>query len=126
MKILFWLLPLVDVLRLDGILGYYRSRWGIQIPMRHAELGLLERWVGYFPIGTASGYFLGLKLTLVIWLIAFSLGGSLELFLMMKGCRPWNFFRSVPRAAVIRVFLLEAYNVTGYFVLGACLGTALG
>lgn len=123
MKILFWLLPIADLFYLDRILDFYRG-WGVDIPPAHARLGLLERWVGYLPVGAIAGKYLGVR-SLMLFLGVFPLAGALELYLMWKGVKPWGFFRGKPRKSVTKIFLLEAYNCFNYFALGVLIGVIL-
>jgi hypothetical protein len=118
--VLFWLLPVVDVFALRRILDYYRSL-GVRIPMRHAKLGLLERWIGYLPASFILAWFAGFWRALVIMLGVFALLGPLELYLMFRAVRPWKFFSSKPRKLVTKIFLLEGYNVVSYYLFGAAL-----
>jgi hypothetical protein len=118
--ILLWLLPVVDVFSLGKILSYYSSL-GVEVPIRHAYLGMAERWVGYLPIGFFICWYAGLLMVLIVALAALALVGPLELCLMWRGFGPWKFFRGKPRRAVTKIFLLEAYNMLGYFLLGALL-----
>jgi len=119
-KILLWLLPVADVFCLGKILNFYR-KWGVEIPIAHARVGLVERWVGYLPVGTVAGYYLGLD-SLLLFLGVAPMAGALEFLLMCKGVRPWSFFKGKPRKVVAKVFLLEAYNCFAYFVLGMFIG----
>jgi hypothetical protein len=118
--ILLWLLPIVDIFALQQILHYYRSL-GVHIPMRHAGLGLVERWVGYLPIGFILSWFTGFWRALMIMLGAFALLGPLELYLMCHATWPWKFFKQKPRKVVVRIFLLEGYNMASYYLMGAVL-----
>lgn len=122
--ILLWLLPVADVFGLRRILAYYSSL-GVRVPPRHARYGLLERWVGYMPAGFVIGWFVGGWMALLIILAVLALMGPVELYLMWRGVRPWNFFRGKPRSAVTKIFLLEGYNAAGYFLLGALIGALL-
>jgi hypothetical protein len=119
-KIFFWLLPFVDIFRLPQIVDFYRG-WGVEIPLRHAKAGLVERLVGYLPVGVVGGHFLGAT-ALLLFLLALPLAGGPEFYLMSRGFRPWTFFRGKPRILVLKVFLLEAYNASAYFMLGVMLG----
>jgi hypothetical protein len=119
-KILFWLLPFVDIFRLPRIIDFYRG-WGVEIPPRHAKAGLVERLVGYLPVGMLSGHFLGAA-ALLLFLLVLPAAGGAEFYLMSKGFRPWTFFRGKPRILVFKIFLLEAYNAFAYFTLGVGLG----
>lgn len=108
---------------MNSILAYYRDL-GVDVPQKHARMGLLERWLGYLPLGTLGGYFLGTRI-LLLYALAFLPAAAAELFLMARGCRPWTFFRGKPLKTVVLVFLLEAYNVTLYFMVGVLLGILL-
>lgn len=123
-QILFWLLPVADVFGLRRILAYYSSL-GVRVPMRHAYYGTVERWVGYLPVGAVLGWYAGLPMVLVIIAAVLALIGPLELYLMWRGVGPWKFFREKPRGVVTKIFLLEAYNVVGYLLLGAVIGSVL-
>ncbi len=120
MKILLWLLPFVDIFRLPQIIEFYRG-WGVEIPPKHAKGGLVERLAGYLPVGVVSGYFLGTT-SLLLLLLVLPFAGGLEFYLMLRGFRPWTFFKGKPRILVLKVFLLEAYNASAYFMLGVMLG----
>jgi len=121
-QILLWLLPIVDVFTIRRVLKYYRS-FGVLVPWGHAKAGLVERWVGYLPVGFVIGRFTGfiLALLLVLWVLA--LIGPIELYLMIRGVRPWRFFKEKDPKFVAKIFLLEGYNAIGYYLLGAALGT---
>jgi len=119
-RILLWLLPIADIFCLNKILDFYRH-WGVGIPLSHAKAGLIERWVGYFPVGIAAGYYLGIY-AILLFLAVLPFAGGLELYLMCRGIRPWVFFKGKPKSVVARIFLLEAYNCFAYFVLGVTVG----
>ena len=123
-RLLFWLLPVVDVLALRRILKYYRSL-GVRIPWSHARAGEVERWVGYLPAGFVLGWLAGFWIALSIALVLLALLGPVEIYLMYRGVKPWRFFKGRPLKLVVRIFLLEGYNVIGYFLLGASLALLL-
>ena len=119
-RILVWLLPVVDVLTIRRILRYYKSL-GVRVPWDHAKKGLVERWIGYMPIGFIIGWFTGFWTALLIALTVLVILGPVELYLMCRGVRPWKFFKRRPSKVVAKIFLLEGYNAIGYFLLGAAL-----
>lgn len=119
-RIFLWLLPIVDVFKLDNILSYY-STLGVKVPKKHAKYGMIERWIGYLPVGFVLGWVLNLEMVLIIIIGTLALVGPIELYLMYRGFGPWKFFRGKPLKVVVKIFLLEAYNVVGYFLLGALL-----
>ena len=119
MKILFWLLPLIDVFAFDLILKYYLEL-DIRIPRKHAKAGVIERFVGYLPAGFLMGWLTGVRLALLIFFVLFALIGPIELYLMYRGVRPWRFMEGKQFKLVAKVFLLESYNIAGY-VLGVFL-----
>lgn len=121
LQVLLWLLPIVDVFALRRILRYYRSL-GVRVPWGHAKAGLLERWVGYLPAGFILGRFTGFVQALLLVLAVLAVLGPIELCLMIRGVRPWRFFRGKDPKFVAKIFLLEGYNVIGYFLLGAVIG----
>jgi len=123
-RILLWLLPLMDVFGLKKILTHYSSL-GVKIPAGHVRWGMMERFLGYLPAGLFLGWYSGPLVALVAILGALALVGPVELHLMWKGARPWGFFRGKPRRIVARIFLLETYNVLGYFLLGVLIGWVL-
>jgi hypothetical protein len=118
MQVLFWLLPIVDVFALKRIVAYYCSL-GVRVPMGHAKLGMIERWVGYLPVGFIICWFSNFLTALLLVLLALALVGPLELYLMYRGVRPWRFFKRKPFSLVTKIFLLEGYNAIGYYLLGA-------
>jgi hypothetical protein len=124
LRVLFWQLPIVDVFALRRILKYYRSL-GIRVPEKHAKVGLVERWVGYLPVGFVLSQLLGFGLTLAIMLLVFAVLGPLELWLMLRGTTPWKFFAGAEPETVVRIFVLEFYNVMGYYLMGALLGAVV-
>jgi hypothetical protein len=124
LRVLFWLLPVIDVFALPKILKYYESL-GAPVPLSHAKAGLLERWVGYLPIGFIMGWLVELWMALLIVFAVFAVLGPVELHLMLRGTRPWRFFREKNRREVTKIFLLEGYNAIGYYSLGALLGSVL-
>jgi len=123
-RVLLWLLPIVDVFALNKILRYYRTL-GAPVPLKHARLGLLERWVGYLPVGLVLSKLLGLLNAVVIILVVFAVFGPLEFFLMRRGVFPWRFFRRKNPRVLLRIFMLEGYNAVGYYLVGALMGTVL-
>ena len=120
LQLLLWLLPVVDVFALKRIVAYYRSL-GVRVPMSHARLGTVERWVGYLPAGFVIGWFAGFWMALAIAFAILALLGPVELYLMYRGVRPWRFFKGNPLKLVAKIFLLEGYNALGYYLLGALL-----
>jgi hypothetical protein len=124
LRVLFWLLPVVDVFALPKILKYYKSL-GVPVPPGHAKAGLVERWVGYLPIGFIMGWLIGLPVALLVVLVVFAVLGPVELYLMLRGTRPWKFFSGRNPRGVTKIFLLEGYNAVGYYSLGAFLGSFL-
>ena len=118
--ILLWLLPVVDVFTFRRVLSHYSSL-GVEIPIRHARLGMAERWFGYLPAGFFICWYTSFLTTLIVILLALAAVGPLELYLMWQGFGPWKFFRGKPRRVVVKIFLLEGYNMLGYFLLGALL-----
>jgi hypothetical protein len=124
LRVLFWLLPVVDVFALPKILKYYKSL-GVPVPLGHAKAGLVERWVGYLPVGFIMGRLTGLPVALLVVLVAFAVLGPVELYLMLRGTRPWKFFSGRNPHEVTKIFLLEGYNAVGYYLLGAFLGSFL-
>jgi len=120
MLILLWLLPVIDVFALKRILEYYRSL-GVQVPWGHAKAGVIERWVGYMPAGFVISWIVGFRLAFLVIFAVFALLGPVELYLMYRGVWPWKFFRQKPFKSTAKIFLLEGYNVIGYYLLGALL-----
>lgn len=123
-RILLWLLPVVDVFALKRILEYYRVL-GVDVPWRHVKLGMVERWAGYVPVAALAGLVFGFWMSLLIFLVFCAIFGTIELYLMRRGTWPWKFFKGKPPKLVTKVFLLEIYNVAGYFVLGVGLGSLI-
>lgn len=123
-RVIFWLLPVVDVFTLPKVLKYYRSI-GVTVPKKHAKFGLLERWAGYLPVGFVLGALLGFAGATLIVLVSFGVVGPIELLLMRRGVRPWRFFKRGKKRAIFRVFLLEGYNAIGYYLIGAGLASLL-
>ncbi len=121
LQILLLLLPDVDVLEIRRILRYDRSL-GVQGPWGHAKAGLVERWVGYLSAGFVLGRLAGFIPALLLMLAVLAVLGPVELYLMIKGVRPWKFFQGKDPKFVAKIFLLEGYNAVGYFLLGAGLG----
>lgn len=119
-QILLWLLPIVDIFAIRQILRYYRS-FGVRVPWSHAKAGLIERWVGYLPAGFVIGWFEGFWMALLIVFVILAIVGPIELYLMHRGVKPWRFFKGKPLKLVAKIFLLEGYNATGYYLLGALL-----
>ena len=76
-RILVWLLPIVDVFALRNILAYYSSV-GVEIPPAHAKLGMVERWLGYLPVGLAACWFLGPLASALIALAVLVFVGPIE------------------------------------------------
>lgn len=123
-RLIIWLLPVVDLFALKRILQYYRTL-GVEVPWRHAKIGMVERWAGYLPLGFIVGWLRGFWAAMVVILIVGTIFGSIELYLMHKGTRPWKFFKDKPFKLVGKIFLLEIYNVVGYYTLGAALGSLI-
>lgn len=123
-RVLFWLLPVVDIFALKRILKYYKSL-RVRVPWGHAKAGMIERLVGYLPAGFILGWFAGFVLALLLVLATLAVLGPIELYLMSRGVRPWRFFKGKPFKLVAKIFLLEGYNVLGYFLLGALLALLL-
>ncbi|KXA89805.1 hypothetical protein AKJ57_04860 [candidate division MSBL1 archaeon SCGC-AAA259A05] len=123
-RIFFWLLPVIDVFELKRILSYYSSL-GINIPKRHAQYGMLERWIGYLPAGLVLGMLLDLKMVFIIIAGIFALVGPAEFYLMYRGVGPWKFFRGKSWTVVSKIFLMEAYNAIGYYILGALIALVI-
>jgi hypothetical protein len=71
------------------------------------------------------GWLTGLRVALLIMFVVFAVLGPVELYLMLRGTRPWRFFRGKNRREVTKIFLLEGYNAIGYYFLGALLGSIL-
>lgn len=120
LQVLLWLLPIVDVFALKRIVAYYRSL-GIRVPMSHARLGTVERWVGYLSAGFVIGWFAGFWMAFLIAFIILAIVGPVEFYLMYRSVRPWRFFKRRPLKLVAKIFLLEGYNAIGYYLLGALL-----
>lgn len=120
LQILLWLLPVIDVFALKRIVAYYRSI-GVRVPMRHAKLGTVERWVGYLPAGFIICWFSDFLTALLLILLVLAVIGPIELYLMHRGVRPWRFLKRKPTKIVTKIFLLEGYNAIGYYLLGALL-----
>ncbi len=120
-RVLFWQLPVVDVLALPKIVKYYESL-GAPLPQRHKEYGMIERWVGYLPAGVVLGAFAGFLTSVPLILLAFAIAGPPELYLMLRGRGVWNYFRGRDARAIRKIFLLERYNAVCYFLLGAAIG----
>lgn len=121
-RLLLWLLPIVDIFTLKNCLKAYR-KIGVDVPLRHAELGMVERLLGYLPAGFVIGHFSGFLLSLLLILILFSVVGPVEFFLMKRGCPPWKFFKEKRTSTVAKIFLLEGYNAIGYYLLGAAIAS---
>lgn len=124
LKILFWLLPVVDIFALRKILNYYRTL-SVPVPFSHAVAGLVERWVGYLPVGLIMGWLTSLWIALLAIFLVFVTLGPLELYLMLHGVRPWKFFKGKKHATIAKIFLLEGYNAICYYAVGTFLGTLL-
>lgn len=119
-EILLWLLPVVDVFTLRRVVRYYSSL-GVNVPWSHARAGIIERWVGYLPVGFIIGWFAGFWISLLTILVVLAILGPFELYLMYRGVKPWKFFKGKPFKLVARIFLLEGYNVVGYYMFGTLL-----
>ncbi|HID60330.1 MAG TPA: hypothetical protein EYP46_00540 [Hadesarchaea archaeon] len=124
-KILLWLLPVVDIFMLPRVIRYYGSL-GVQVPWGHARYGLVERWVGYLPVGFFLGWFAGFWTSLLVAFLVFIIIGPFELYLMCRGTKPWKFFGGKPFELVTKIFLLEGFNAMGYYVLGTLLAVLTG
>lgn len=124
-EILLWLLPIVDVFALRRVVRYYGS-FGVKVSWSHAKAGLVERWVGYLPVGFIIGRFAGFWMSLLTILVVLSLLGPLELYLMYRGVRPWKFFKRKPFKLVAKIFMLEGYNAVGYYMFGTLLAVLTG
>ena len=114
---MLWLLPVVDIFALHQILMYYSSM-GVEIPPSHARLALLERWLGYLPVGFAACWFLSPSVSALIALAVFVFVGPIELRLMLCGSRPGQFLARKPRKVAAKIFMLESYNLFAYYALG--------
>lgn len=119
-RIFLWLLPVVDVFKLEEILSYYSSL-GVNVPKKHAKYGMVERWVGYLSAGFVLSWALDLWTAVFIAIVILAIVGPIELYLMYRGFGPWKFFKRKSLEVVSKIFLLEAYNVVGYFLLGVLL-----
>ncbi|MFB6216634.1 MAG: hypothetical protein ABEJ72_06675, partial [Candidatus Aenigmatarchaeota archaeon] len=107
--ILIWLLPIVDVFRQEKILSYY-SKLGVDIPKKHSKYGLIERWIGYLPVGIILGLIISLVKSVLILIAILALVGPIEFYLMHLGFGPWDFFKEKDRETVGKIFMLETYN----------------
>lgn len=117
---MLWLLPIIDVFALKQIVTYYRSL-GVRVPISHAKLGTVERWVGYLPAGFIICWFSDFLTALLLILFVLAVIDPLELYLMNRGVRPWRFLKRKPPKLVTKIFLFEGYNAIGYYLLGALL-----
>lgn len=117
---MLWLLPIIDVFALKRIVTYYRSL-GVRVPISHAKLGTVERWVGYLPAGFIICWFSDFLTALLLILFVLAVIGPLELYLMNRGVRPWRFLKRKHPKLVTKIFLFEGYNAIGYYLLGALL-----
>lgn len=120
LQVLLWLLPIIDVFALKRIVTYYRSL-GVRVPISHAKLGTVERWVGYLPAGFIICWFSDFLTALLLILFVLAVIGPLELYLMHRGTRPWMFLKRKSPKLVTKIFLFEGYNAIGYYLLGALL-----
>ncbi|TES83143.1 MAG: hypothetical protein E3J91_03520 [Hadesarchaea archaeon] len=120
LQVLLWLLPIIDVFALKQIVTYYRSL-GVRVPISHAKLGTVERWVGYLPAGFIICWFSDFLTALLLILFVLAVIDPLELYLMNRGVRPWRFLKRKPPKLVTKIFLFEGYNAIGYYLLGALL-----
>ncbi|MFN4133310.1 MAG: hypothetical protein ACK4GQ_02955 [Candidatus Hadarchaeales archaeon] len=123
-RLFLWLLPVVDIFALKRILASY-AEMGVDVPLRHAKLGLVERVFGYLPAGLALGWTCGFPLSLLLILLAFIFTGPVEFLLMKRGYPPWRFFKGKKSGTVAEIFLLEGYNAIGYCLLGAAIASLI-
>ncbi|MEW6593088.1 MAG: hypothetical protein AB1305_05390 [Candidatus Hadarchaeota archaeon] len=121
-SLLLWLLPVADIFAIHKILAEYRLL-GVDVPIAHAKLGLVERWIGYLPAGFIMGWSVGFLLAFITVLVVFAVVGPIEFFMMRRGVKPWRFFRGKPGGSIAEIFLLEGYNAITYYLLGAALAT---
>ena len=77
------------------------------------------------PAGFVMGWLAGFWIALSIALVLLALLEPVEIYLMYRGIRPWRFFKGKRLKLVVRIFLLEGYNVIGYYLLGASLALLL-
>ncbi len=118
MKILIFQLPFVDIVFIRKILSYY-EKLSVKIPKYHAIAGILERLFGYLPLGYILTMLLGFKTAITLALIVYAVFGPVELALMLKGTKPWDFFKGKDSRTVTKIFLIEAYSTFLYYLVGS-------
>ena len=77
------------------------------------------------PSGFIIGWLAGFWIALLIIFVLLAIFGPIELYLMYRGIRPWKFFKGKPLKLVAKIFLLEGYNMAGYYLLGALVALLL-
>ncbi|MDI6886456.1 MAG: hypothetical protein QMD22_08995 [archaeon] len=123
-KLIFWLLPIVDIVTVEKVLSYYRSL-EVEISVKHARIATVERLLGYLPAGFIASWVIGFWYAILIFFLVFAAFGPLELYLMVRGVRPWGFFKGISKDVIAKIFLLESYNIIGYLLLGMMLAWLL-
>ena len=86
---------------------------------------MLERPLGYLPLGFILSYFLGWSSAVLVLVVCVLVGGPVEVYMMRRAMSPWRFLRGVPSEVITPIALLEIYNIVGYFLLGVALGALL-
>lgn len=92
-KLIFWLLPIVDIVTVEKVLSYYRSL-EVEISVKHARIATVERLLGYLPAGFIASWVIGFWYAILIFFLVFAAFGPLELYLMVRGVRPWGFLKA--------------------------------
>lgn len=106
----------------DWYINLNTNPW--DVPDRHRKVALIEHTL-YGLVGFMASFLLSLKLAILVFVIAASIGTPIEAYLGMKGKWIWKFLKGREKKEISVLFLSALTNVFIYYVIGAWIANTL-
>ncbi len=106
----------------DWYINLNTNPW--DVPDRHRKVALIEHTL-YGLVGFMASFLLSLKLAILVFVIAASIGTPIEAYLGMKGRWIWKFLKGREKKDLSVLFLSMLTNVFIYYIIGACIANTL-
>ena len=106
----------------DWYLNLNTNPW--DVPHRHRKVALIEHTL-YGLLGFMASFLPNLKLAIMVFVVAATIGTPIEVYLGMKSRWIWKFMKGRERREISFLFLSMLINVFIYYMIGACIANIL-
>ena len=106
----------------DWYINLNTNPW--DVPYRHRKVALIEHTL-YGLLGFMASFLLNLKLAIMVFVVAATIGTLIEVYPGMKGRWIWKFMKGRERREISFLFLSMLINVFIYYMICACIANIL-